>query len=157
VGRDDTFSGRTAIWAAAIDVGSDKPLLGHGYRTFWTLGLTNRLLIGNGHNSFLDLWLELGLVGLGLFIASLVTTGRRALQRLAHTNDRRGQLYIMFLLFLVVFGMAAQVFPDHGTIPWVLFIVISMYLTPFSVAQTIDQMGHPRQLTTPQHQPSPAE
>ncbi|MHA1600104.1 MAG: O-antigen ligase family protein [Alphaproteobacteria bacterium] len=157
VGRDDTFSGRTDIWAAAIDVGSDKPLLGHGYRTFWTLGLTNRLLIGNGHNSFLDLWLELGLVGLGLFIASLVITGRRALQRLAHTNDRRGQLYIMFLLFLIVFGMAAQVFPDHGTIPWVLYIVISMYLTPFTAAQTIDQMGHRRQLTTPQHQPAPAE
>ena len=157
VGRDDTFSGRTDIWAAAIEVGIDKPLLGHGYRTFWTRGLTNRLLTGNGHNSFLDIWLELGFVGLGLFMTSFIITGRRALQRLAHSNDRRGQWYLLFLLFMLVFGMAAQVFPDHGTIPWVLFIAITMYLTPLGVAQTVGQPGHHGRISESRHQPAAAE
>jgi len=155
VGRDDTFSGRTDIWAAAIEVGSDKPLLGHGYRTFWTRGLTNRLLTGNGHNSFLDIWLELGTVGLGLFLTTFFVTGQRALKRLARSNDRRGQWYVMFLLFMFVFGMAAQVFPDHGTVPWVLYIALSMYLTPFAVAQQqADLRGHP---AVPLSRPAPAE
>ncbi len=156
VGRDDTFSGRTDIWAAAIEVGSDKPLLGHGYRTFWTRGLTNRLLTGNGHNSFLDIWLELGTIGLGLFLTAFIVTGRRALKRLAQSNDRRGQWYVMFLLFMFVFGMAAQVFPDHGTIPWVLYIAITMHLTPYAMAQ--EQAGQRGRLPdTPLRQPAPAE
>jgi len=156
VGRDDTFSGRTDIWAAAIEVGSDKPLLGHGYRTFWTRGLTNRLLTGNGHNSFLDIWLELGTIGLGLFLTAFIVTGRRALKRLAQSNDRRGQWYVMFLLFMLVFGMAAQVFPDHGTIPWVFYIAITMHLTPYAMAQ--EQVGQRRRHPdTPLRQPAPAE
>ncbi len=157
VGRDDTFSGRTDIWEAAISIGIDRPILGHGYRTFWTRGLTNRLLIGNGHNSFLDIWLELGMVGLGLFVTTMVVTGRRALRRLAQSNDRRGQWYVMYLLFMVVFGMAAQVFPDHGTIPWVLYVAVSMYLTPLAVAEGVGTTSPAAHRGTPQRQPAPAE
>jgi len=157
VGRDATFTGRTEIWASAIEVGGDKPILGHGYRTFWTLGLTNRLLIGNGHNSFIDLWVELGLAGVVLFFTTMIVTGRRALQRLARSNDRRGQWYIMYLLFMVVFGMAAQVFPDHGTIAWVLYVVITLYLTPFAVARQTEQTDIRDRRAMALGQPSPAE
>jgi O-antigen ligase len=157
VGRDATFTGRTDIWLAAIEAGSDKPILGHGYRTFWTLGLTNSLLIGNGHNSFIDLWAELGMAGVGLFFATFIVTGRRALQRLAKSNDRRAQWYVIYLLFMLVFGMAAQVFPDHGSIAWVLYIVIAMYLTPFRVAHEVEQASPRKRPAVPVSQPAPAE
>lgn len=130
LGRDATFSGRTDIWTAAINVGLRSPMLGSGYRTFYTSGLTNRVQIGNGHNSFLDIWLELGTVGLVLFIASLVVAVSRVLNRLTQSDDRRGLWYVMFMIFMMVFGMAAQVFPDHGTIPWVMYVTIILYLTP---------------------------
>ena len=143
IGRDSTFTGRTSIWESAFAFGMERPILGHGYRTFWTRGLTNRLLIGNGHNSFLDLWLELGLVGLGAFIASFVVVVRRALKRLAQSEDRRGLWYIMFLIFLFLFSMAAQVFPDHGTIPWVLYVTTALYLTPFAQERVLDRTRGP--------------
>jgi O-antigen ligase len=151
LGRDATFSGRTDIWNAAINVGLENPWLGSGYRTFYTSGLTNRLQIGNGHNSFLDLWLELGTVGLVLFIASLVVAISRTLNRLTQSDDRRGLWYVMFMIFMMVFGMAAQVFPDHGTIPWVMYVTIILYLTPMgSVIQ-------PERAVRRHEVPAPAE
>src|SRR5262249_52517294 len=36
-GRDDTFSGRTTLWHGAIAVATaNHPVLGAGYRAFWT-------------------------------------------------------------------------------------------------------------------------
>ena len=151
LGRDATFSGRTDIWASAINVGLKSPWLGSGYRTFYTSGLTNRVQIGNGHNSFLDIWLELGTVGLVLFLATMVVAISRALNRLSSYDDRRGLLYVMFMIFMMVFGMAAQVFPDHGTIPWVMYVTIILYLTPMgSVIQ-------PERAVRRHEVPAPAE
>jgi len=157
LGRDATFTGRTDIWAASIAIGMDKPLLGSGYRTFYTSGLTNSLRIGNGHNSFLDIWLELGTIGFGAFTATFLVAGRRALRRLASSTDRTGFFYVLFLAFMVLFGMAAQVFPDHGTIAWVIYIVTILYLTPFSIETRPSRATVPRQSTAPATSPLPAE
>lgn len=157
IGRDATFTGRTDIWGAAIEVGMNKPMLGSGYRTFYTFGLTNRIRIGNGHNSFLDLWLELGFVGFGIFIATLLVVGRRAMRRLTSSEDRFGIWYPMFLIFMVLYSMAAQVFPDHGTIVWVLYIVITLYLTPLSRETRQSRTFVRRRLDSPVTSPLPAE
>jgi exopolysaccharide production protein ExoQ len=73
LGRDLTLSGRTRLWTLAFDEGLHQPLLGAGFRTFWledgpagkVMGLVSWGAgnIGNGHNGYLDLWLELGLAG----------------------------------------------------------------------------------------------
>jgi len=158
LGRDDTFSGRTGIWESAIKVGSEQPLLGSGYRTFYTRGVTNRILIGNGHNSFLDLWLELGFIGFGLFVTTLVIVTRRALQRLVDSEDRRGLWYVLFIIFMILFGLAAQVFPDHGTIPWVLYVTTFLYLTPMVPEAQPGRIGLMRTTPAlPRGAPAPAE
>ena len=157
LGRDETFSGRTQIWAAAIKIGEQHPMLGSGYRTFFTRGLTtNTVMIGNGHNSFIDLWLELGFVGLGMFFASLVIVTRRALQRLVDSDDRRGFWYIMFIIFMILFGLAAQVFPDHGTIPWVLYVTTSLYLSPMVTVPLLGRIGGMRPSMVPPTRGAPA-
>jgi O-antigen ligase len=157
LGRDETFSGRTDIWEAAIRIGMQQPILGTGYRTFYTSGLTNRVLIGNGHNSFLDLWLELGTVGFGLFIATMFVAIRRALHRLVTSKDRRGMWFIMYIIFMILFGMAAQVFPDHGTIPWVLYILTYLYLTPMVPEQRLGSLEQLHVAPPPRGAPAAAE
>jgi exopolysaccharide production protein ExoQ len=149
LGRDATFSGRTDIWMSAINVGLKSPMLGSGYRTFYTSGLTNRIQIGNGHNSFLDIWLELGTVGLVLFFASLVVAISRALNRLSNSDDRRGLWYVMFMIFMLMFGMAAQVFPDHGTIPWVIYVTIILYLTPMAAEKQLSRAVRRHEVPAP--------
>ena len=77
VGKDSTLSQRTIIWAAAWDAAVKRPILGYGFAAFWK-GLYGPsqsvvLIAGWGleqaQDGFLDVWLEVGVVGLALFAA----------------------------------------------------------------------------------------
>ena len=129
IGRDATLSGRTGIWERAIEIGFDRPWFGHGYRSFWIWSVSYSG-VGHGHNSFLDMWLELGFVGAGIFLIVLSIYIRRTLWDLKNSTDRQGLWSTIFLLYFCIFSLTSKVFPDHGTITWVLFITTLLHLTP---------------------------
>src|SRR5206468_4109218 len=68
--RSDTFSERTRIWHSVAVRANEHLWFGHGYGAFWTgpAGAKAiaelRLRINHGHNGALDLYAELGIVGL---------------------------------------------------------------------------------------------
>ncbi|MBE0657331.1 MAG: O-antigen ligase family protein [Bryobacteraceae bacterium] len=78
VGRDPSLTGRDHIWRVVLSMGTN-PLVGTGYESFW---LGPRLLeawsrAGNGlnqaHNGYLEVYLNLGMIGLcllGWFLVS---------------------------------------------------------------------------------------
>jgi O-antigen ligase len=130
LGRDATLTGRTSIWAMVIEVGWDRLWLGHGYRTFW-IGLIpfKYESYGNGHNSFIDLWLEMGLVGVAVFFCTLVILAGRAFWRFIKSRDALGQWYVLFVFYIIPFSMTSQVLPNHGTITWVLYVAALLHLS----------------------------
>ncbi|MGB0001604.1 MAG: O-antigen ligase family protein, partial [Candidatus Acidiferrales bacterium] len=73
LGRDATLTGRTNIWAAVIPM-APNPLIGAGFESFWlsprvydTLArLFPGLPLNEAHNGYIEVYLELGWVGLGL-------------------------------------------------------------------------------------------
>jgi O-antigen ligase len=73
LGRDATLSGRTNIWAAVIPM-APNPLVGAGFESFWlSPRVTARLWelfpglpLNEAHNGYLELYLELGWVGVGI-------------------------------------------------------------------------------------------
>ncbi|HEX8340327.1 MAG TPA: O-antigen ligase family protein [Tepidisphaeraceae bacterium] len=83
LGREDLkdadvrkLTGRTDIWKFALMQAAKNPnraLIGYGYETFWTpenvRGVSEfvKFKIPEGHNLYLDWYLELGAVGVGLF------------------------------------------------------------------------------------------
>jgi O-antigen ligase len=83
MGRDDLkkqdpreLTGRTAIWKYAIVQAEKDPnraLIGYGFETFWTAenarGVSEvvKFKISEGHNVYLDWYLELGVIGAGLY------------------------------------------------------------------------------------------
>ncbi len=86
---DTTFTGRTEIWAFMSSHIEKAPLLGNGFRGFWSLGAASPKhgseiefirTIGSGHNGYLDITLDLGLVGLGLLIISIFATLKMAVK-----------------------------------------------------------------------------
>ena len=72
VGRDPTLTDRTKIWHLLLSMHTN-PLLGTGYESFW---LGPRLVkiwqrfgpINEAHNGYLEVYLNLGLIGLFLLI-----------------------------------------------------------------------------------------
>jgi O-antigen ligase len=133
MGRNATLTGRTDIWEKAIEIGVTRPWLGFGYRSFWiSNGAFTWFMPGHGHNSYLDLWLETGIVGATAFGLASAAGVRRSFWRLSHTNDSLGMWFILYLLYLGMFGMTAPAFPQQGTIEWVLYCVVLMQLAPMS-------------------------
>ncbi len=77
--RDFTFSGRDKIWTYALMLVEGINYFGSGYKAFWIEALTWDFfyynpywgpgkVTGNGHNGYLDIYLELGILGLLMFV-----------------------------------------------------------------------------------------
>ncbi|MGA9463852.1 MAG: O-antigen ligase family protein, partial [Terracidiphilus sp.] len=83
LGKDASFTGRTDLWAVAIRMIMAHPWLGYGEAAFWnTVGQSVGELLGNwqpqhAHNGILEVCLNLGLVGLGLMVLTLIDCFRR--------------------------------------------------------------------------------
>jgi O-antigen ligase len=88
VGRSGNMSDRTHIWEVLLSV-PINPILGTGYQSFW-LGWRPawawaRLdgdTVTSAHNGYLQIYLDLGLIGLALVIAFLIATYRKICKRL---------------------------------------------------------------------------
>ncbi len=87
MGRDATLTGRTAIWHEVWTAILQRPLLGYGFSAFWrgaegaswNVVVALHFVLFHAHNGFLEMWINLGLVGLALFAAGYL----RALRLLA--------------------------------------------------------------------------
>jgi exopolysaccharide production protein ExoQ len=125
VGRDPTFTGRTVIWNAVLSMHTN-PVLGTGYENFW---LGDRLLkvwaltgpgINEAHNGYLDVYLNLGLIGLfivvAFLIASYVTICRR-LKRFPSLGSFGAATWIILL-----FASTTEAVLKNG-LPWTVFLL----------------------------------
>ncbi len=89
LGRGNGLSGRTYIWAAAI-ASAGNPVIGTGFESFWNANVAkvNRILQQDGfislsnlvsaHDGYLEVYLDLGLVGVSLIVLILISGYRNA-------------------------------------------------------------------------------
>jgi len=90
-GKDLTFSGRTEIWAASLDAALRRPIQGYGIGGVWfdvrspvTIELHRAIGFGasHAHNGPLNMFIEAGIVGLGMYLVVLIQTVRLAVRSL---------------------------------------------------------------------------
>ena len=80
MGRNSTLTGRTDIWAAVIPM-APNPLVGAGFESFWLSPrvaarlweLFPNLPLNEAHDGYIEVYLELGWVGVGLIGLILLT------------------------------------------------------------------------------------
>jgi exopolysaccharide production protein ExoQ len=80
IGKDPSLTGRTEIWAFAINEISLKPLLGWGYFAFWSVNNpaamafsdVEQWFVPQAHNGLLEMLLNIGAVGTAIFVLLLV-------------------------------------------------------------------------------------
>jgi O-antigen ligase len=136
LGRDLTFSGRTTIWTHAIHAGMEHAMLGAGFRSFWTPEGASYVyarlwgVIGNGHNGYLDVWLELGFIGLGLFGIMFLTAVSRSYSRLIRSTDMAGLFYPLLMIYAMIYSFTEKFLLEQSELTWVLIMASLIYLTP---------------------------
>ncbi|WP_431279773.1 O-antigen ligase family protein [Leifsonia poae] len=85
-GKSEDLTGRLDIWKSVIELAQQRPAFGWGWVSYWApwvkpfdgLAVRNGVQYLQAHNAWLDVWLQLGIVGLVVFILLVLTTLRRA-------------------------------------------------------------------------------
>jgi O-antigen ligase len=108
LGRNPTLTGRTLIWKAVL-AQPINPLVGAGFESFW---MGNRMEsvwsmsqrgIQQAHDGYLELYLNLGWIGLAL-LGMLIVTGYWRGMALYRRDAHAGRLRIAVLTAAVLFG-----------------------------------------------------
>ena len=136
VGRDASMTGRTPLWAAVIDSITNRLWLGHGYAAFWLgwEGESGRIWSSlswrpvHAHNGFLDLGLELGMVGFALFAVGFTVAVCRATPLIWRTKTAFGLWPIAYLLFIVTINLAESTIMVRNGVFWMLYVVTCIWL-----------------------------
>ncbi len=132
LGRSPDASGRFDIWQKVFTLINEKPIEGWGWIGYWIPGVEpweglitiNSVPMYQAHNALVDIWVQLGLVGLFAMIWLLVQSFVR-LWHIAVRHTSPLYLYPLFI-FLVI---AAQSLTESRLlieISWVLLVVVSV-------------------------------
>jgi O-antigen ligase len=123
LGKSADFTGRFGIWAKVIDLAQQRPALGWGWVSYWVPWVApfDNLAFRNGvrqlqaHNAWLDVWLQLGVVGLVVFAALVFSTLARSwsfavdrpqLSRSAGKSTAESLLPLLLLAALLIQSIA---------------------------------------------------
>jgi exopolysaccharide production protein ExoQ len=135
-GRDATLTGRTGLWSDILTNASHSPVLGVGFGAFWVgkIGYAMYPLVnwsavtpewrpGQGHNGYLDVFVELGAVGLILAIGPIVLAFSDAVRQLQTDFEfARIRLVLLFSLVLNNFTESSLLKGTHSL--WFLLLLV---------------------------------
>jgi hypothetical protein len=132
LGKSPDASGRFFIWQSVWALAEQRWLLGWGWISHWIPGVApyeGLIVIDNvphfhAHNAFLDVWLQLGVIGLGIFVWLLWTTFVRVWKvAVVHTNP----LYLWPLFAFMVIATQAltesRLLIENG---WILLVLLAL-------------------------------
>lgn len=111
--------GRVPLWIELTSYVRQRPLLGFGYGAFWSpehiedLGAELSWIMSTAHNGFLELALNLGLVGASLAVAAALTATVRAVRGCLDAPDRGYE----FIFALLVLGLTVSALESAFVMP----------------------------------------
>jgi len=114
LGRGEDLTGRaTDIWPVVMQEALRHPLLGAGYGSAWGLGgkLSTATGLGQAHNGYLDVFLELGLVGVALLTGFLLSAGAKVREE-SKLNADWAVFALSLLLMAMFYNLSESAFFD---------------------------------------------
>ncbi|HIK27003.1 MAG: O-antigen ligase family protein [Oscillatoriaceae bacterium SKW80] len=133
LGKDPTLSGRTDVWDAAIYKIKQRPWFGYGYQAFWErtggaeyIWTAVRYQASHAHNGFVNIALDLGLVGLFFFVVSILTLYIRGIAWLRMGDSYAEMWPILYASFLLLYNQTESTIIEHNSIFWVLHVAATL-------------------------------
>ncbi len=126
-GRNESLSGRAAIWRSVLEVASHNPLLGVGYGGYW--GLAQGAYISNhavkqSHNGYLDVYLQVGMVGIIALFAFFLEFCSKVRRELYYVFDW-GVFGICFLLIVLLYNYTEASFIETSYM-WTTMVFLTV-------------------------------
>jgi O-antigen ligase len=165
--RDVGLSGRTELWGILFDMILWRPWLGYGYGGFWLgwEGASSSVWLSTGwdmlhaHNGFIDICLDLGVLGLTILLVGFWRNLVRAIS-FAQTAILEEELWpLIFLTFLFLYNFTESVFLVQHSIFWMFYVSLSfsmIYRSQFFYVgrdATVRDEQHRREYLAEAHHP----
>jgi hypothetical protein len=126
LGRESTLTGRTAIWQSALGL-VRNPLLGTGFESFW-IGPRLRQVeidinqgVNQAHDGYIEIFLNLGWVGIALLVG-LIVTGYRRVAPAVRQRTQLGSLRLAFLIVALAYNFTEGGFKMMHPV-WIVFLL----------------------------------
>ena len=131
LGRDTTLSGRTEIWAAVIPA-VPNPVVGAGFESFWIGPDVQKVYrslegwwdpqgINEAHDGYIEIYLNLGWIGVCL-IALILITGYRHASRAFQRDPELGSLFLAYVLTGAIYSITEAGF-RFLSLSWIFLLL----------------------------------
>lgn len=124
--RDSTLTGRTELWTNIFKM-VGNPLLGAGYESFW---LGNRLEAlwkifwwrpTQAHNGYIEIYINLGWLGISLFTVMLVSGYMKAIASVRRM-ELMGSLRLAYIVIAIPYNFTEAGFRMQN-LPWIFLLL----------------------------------
>jgi O-antigen ligase len=128
--RSSTLTGRTDLWHAVLFSAAKHPWLGYGFNTFWMgmRGESASVMLQvdwfpkHSHNGFLDLVLDLGVVGLVTFLAGYLSLWSKALRLISRAAGPNPAWVCTYLCFMFIYNLTESSILVQNNLFWILYV-----------------------------------
>jgi exopolysaccharide production protein ExoQ len=139
-GGDSSLTGRTTIWAALIMSAMKHLSLGYGYQAFWVSGSSEgteaftrvyslmHFTMSYSHSGYLDVLLQLGVVGLSVIVLCLVRMMLRSYSLFQRAWSPEAEWATGVLLITILYNIDEVTFIQQWGLNWMIFVLASISL-----------------------------
>ncbi|MDZ7960109.1 MAG: O-antigen ligase family protein [Aulosira sp. DedQUE10] len=132
-GKDTNLSGRGDLWSLVFDMIWKHPWLGYGYSGFWNGWNGESAYIWRAapwtpthpHNGFLELWLNLGLLGLSIFLIGFGINYFKALAFVRLSRRIEDFFPVIHMTSLVLINLTETALLESDNLGWIIYIALS--------------------------------
>jgi exopolysaccharide production protein ExoQ len=157
LGKSEDLTGRFDIWNSVIDLAGQRPVQGWGWVSYWApwvepfdgLAVRKGVQYLQAHNAWLDVWLQVGILGLMVFAALTLSTLWRS-WFLAVDRPRLGiadtapYSAVALLPLLLIVALLAQSLAESRILVesgWLLLLVLAIKTKRPSAAEELLGVG----------------
>jgi len=138
MGKNSSLSGRTDIWSMVWDKFVQRPWVGYGYSAFW-MGKDGKQsaeiwealhwAVPHSHNGFLDVLVQVGAVGMAIFVVGYVAFFYKALRCARASKTILGLFPLVYLSFMILFNCSEGSIIREENMFWVLYAAMWVLTT----------------------------
>ena len=142
-GKDATLTGRTELWEFAAATIGDRLWYGYGYGAFWQVSTRAQSIyaaIGwdawHAHNGLLELGLNLGVIGIVLFLAGYVAALFHGTSALLSGAREEGIWILGFMTFMLLGNLTESSVLEQNAY-WILYVATASIAAPAAAASAM--------------------
>jgi len=146
LGRNSTLTGRTDIWDQVLKM-ADSPLLGTGFESFW-LGTRLQKIWdlwwwhpNEAHNGYIEVYLNLGWVGLFL-LGIVLIAGYRNIMATFRSRPELAEIRLAYFLVAIVYDFTESAIRTMNPVWIVLLLSIMCVPEPAPAEESLPVLTH---------------